>query len=147
MLFSRIFSLWIAYYESLSCPVVEATEDMQILYISVFMDDIAAVGTADDIRKGTRNCRRMEIEKKVICGLKKTKYMVINTRKKPEEVIEERVKKGIVQETDIYKYLGMILNKSGNFKDHIPEFNIKCEVINREIRAIGAIDQVGKEEI
>ena len=44
----------------------------------VFVDDIAAVGTADDIRKGIQNCRRMEIEKKLIYGLKKTKYMVIS---------------------------------------------------------------------
>ena len=44
----------------------------------VFVDDIAAVGTADDIRKGIQNCKRMEIEKKLIYGLKKTKYMVIN---------------------------------------------------------------------
>ena len=39
----------------------------------------------------------MEIEKKVIHGLKKTKYLVINTGNEPEEVIEERVKEGIVQ--------------------------------------------------
>ena len=69
----------------------------------VFMDNIAAVGTADNIRKGIQNCRRMEIEKKMIYELKKTKYMVINTGKEPEEIIE-RVKEGIVQETDIYKY-------------------------------------------
>ena len=113
----------------------------------VFMDDIAAVGKADGIRKGIQNCRRMEIEKKMIYGLKKTKYMVINTGKKPGEVIEERIKEEIVQETDIYKYLGMVINKSGNLKDHILELNRKCEVINREISAIGAKHQVGKEEI
>ena len=62
----------------------------------VFMDGIAAAGGGDNIRKGMQNCRRMEIEKKRIYGLKKTKYMVINTRKEPEEVIEERVKEGIV---------------------------------------------------
>ena len=55
----------------------------------VFMDDIAAVGTTDNIRKGIQNCRKMEIEKKMIYGLKKTKYMVINTAKEPEEVIKE----------------------------------------------------------
>ena len=32
----------------------------------------------------------------MISGLKKTKYMVINMGKEPEEVIEERVNKGIV---------------------------------------------------
>ena len=61
----------------------------------VFMDNIAAVGTADNIRKGIQNCRRMEIEKKMIYELKKTKYMVINTGKKPEEVIQEIIIEGI----------------------------------------------------
>ena len=55
----------------------------------VFMYDIAAVGAADNIRKGIQNCRRIEIEKKMIYGLKKTKYMVINAGKKTEEVIEK----------------------------------------------------------
>ena len=40
--------------------------------------------------------------------------MVINTGKEPEETIVEKVKEGIVQETDIYKYLRMVINKSGN---------------------------------
>ena len=56
--------------------------------MSVFMDDIAALGKADDIRKGIQNCRRTEIQKKMIYGLKKTKYMVIKKGKEPEEVIE-----------------------------------------------------------
>ena len=47
------------------------------IVMSVFMDDITAAGTADNIRKGIQNCRRMEIERKMIYGLKKTKYMVI----------------------------------------------------------------------
>ena len=62
---------------------------------------IAAVGTTDNIRKGIQNCRRMKIGKKMINGLKKTKYMVINKGKEPEEVIEERVEEEVVQETDI----------------------------------------------
>ena len=83
------------------------------------MDDIAAAGTADNIRKRIQNFRTMEIERKMIYGLNKTKYMVINTGKELEEAIEERVKEGIVQETDIYRYLGMVINKSGNLKDHV----------------------------
>ena len=78
----------------------------------------------------------------MIYGLKKTKYMVINMGKEPEEVIEERVNKGIVWETDIYKYLEMVINILGNLKDHILELNRKCAV-TREIKAIGAKDQVG----
>ena len=37
----------------------------------------------------------MEIEKKMIYELKKTKYMVIKTGKKPEEVIQEIITEGI----------------------------------------------------
>ena len=120
--------------------------------MSVFMDDVAAVGTANIIKKGTQNCRRVEIEKKMIYGLKKSKYMVINMGKEPKEVIKEKVKEGIVQQTDIckylvYKYLGIVINELGNLKDHILELNRKCEVIIREINAIWAKHQVEKEEI
>ena len=41
----------------------------------------------------------------------------------------------------------MVINKLGNLKDHILELDRKCEVINREIIAVGAKNQVGKEEI
>ena len=71
----------------------------------------------------------MQIEKKIY-GLKKTKYMGINMGREPEEAIEEIVKEGIVQETDIYKYLGMLINKSGNLKDYILKLNRKCEEIS-----------------
>ena len=45
------------------------------------------------------------------------------------------------------EYLGMVINKLGNLKDHILALNRKCKIINREISAIGAKHQVGKEEI
>ena len=41
----------------------------------------------------------------------------------------------------------MVINKSGNLKDHILELNRKYEVINREISSTGTKHQVGKEEI
>ena len=63
--------------------------------------------------------------------------MAINTRQDPEKAIEEWVKEGIVQETDIYKHLGMVFNKLGHLKD-ILDLNRKCGVINREINAIAA---------
>ena len=63
--------------------------------------------------------------------------MAMSTGKKPEEEIEERVKQGIVQNEDIFKYLEMVINKSGNLKDHIRELNGNCKVINRAISVIG----------
>ena len=73
--------------------------------------------------------------------------MVINMGKEPEEAMKERIKEGIVQETGIYKYLGMVINKSGNLNDHILAGNRKCDIINREVSAIGAKHQVRKEEL
>ena len=43
----------------------------------VFIDDIATAGKTEHIRKGKNNCARMEKEKKISSGLKKTKYMIV----------------------------------------------------------------------
>ena len=45
-----------------------------LIGMTIFMDDIAATGGAEDIRKGIRNCRKMEIEKKM-------EYISINKNK------------------------------------------------------------------
>ena len=55
--------------------------------IPVFMDDISAVGDAEEIRKGIRNCRKVEILKKFEFGLKKTKNMIVITGKEEVEQI------------------------------------------------------------
>ena len=70
--------------------------------------------------------------------------MVINTGREPRAAIEEIVKEGTVQETDIYKYLGIAMNKSENLKDHILVLNKKSEVISQEISGIGAKNQEGR---
>ena len=72
--------------------------------MSVFMDDIATASKAEHIRKGINNCARMEKEKKIIFGLKKTKYMIVKTGTEEEE-INETVKAGRVHRTDKSKYL------------------------------------------
>ena len=81
----------------------------------------------------------MEIEKKMVHGLKKTKYLMINTVKELEEgenVIKGRAKEAIVQERDIFEYVGMVISKSENFKDDTIQLKRKYEVINREISGI-----------
>ena len=113
----------------------------------VFMDDISAVGDAEEIRKGIRNCRKMETLKKFEYGLTKTKIMIVRTGKGEVEQIQERVHQGTVLETDKYKYLGMIINTEGNLKDHMQEMWQKSNKILLQINAIGAKSQVGTEEI
>ena len=113
------------------------------------MDDIAAIGTIENIWKGILNCRRMEIEKKMINRLKKTKYMVTNTGKKNYKRGNRRKsqRRNSSRNRDIYKYLKMVINRFGNLKDHVLELDRKCEVCNREISANGAKRQIEKEEI
>ena len=89
----------------------------------------------------------MEKEKKISFGLKKTKYMIVKTGREEEEEINETVKAGRIQRTDKCKYLGVTISTDGQLTEHIKELNSRCDTINREISAIGAKTQVGKEEV
>ena len=96
--------------------------------IPVFMDDIATAGNTEHIRKDIKNCAGMEKEKKIIFGLKKTKYMVAKTRR--EEEINETVKAGRILRTDKCTYLGMTMSTDGQLTEHIKELNSGCDIIN-----------------
>ena len=112
----------------------------------VFIDDIGTAGKAEHIKKGINNCKRMEKKKKISFGLKKTNYMIVKTGREDEEV-NERVKAGRIQRTDKCKYLGITISTDGQLTEHIEELKTRCGIINREICAIGAKTQVGKEEV
>ena len=53
--------------------------------MSVYMNDITAAGGIEEIKKGIRNCAKMEKQKKMRYGLNKTKYMTIKTGKEREK--------------------------------------------------------------
>ena len=71
--------------------------------MSVYMDDIAAVGGIAEIRTGIRNCAKTEKEKKMRYGLTKTKHMTVKTGKEREEIVQ--VKSGAVQKIETCHYL------------------------------------------
>ena len=104
--------------------------------MSVYMDDIAGAGGIGEIRKGIRNCCKMEKEKKMRYRLKKKNYMLVKTGKEREEIVQEKIKS-----------ITITINEEGNLEVHIEVTAKKCETISREINAIGANNQVGKEEI
>ena len=56
----------------------------------------------------------MEKERKIWYGLKKTKYLMVNTGKEREEILQENVKSGQVQKTETYHCLGITINNEGN---------------------------------
>ena len=103
----------------------------------VFMDDIATAGNTEHIRKGINNCAKMENEKKISFGIKKTNNMIVKTGREEEE-INEIVKAGRIQRTNKCKYLGITISTDEQLTEHIKELNIRCDIIKREICAIGA---------
>ena len=113
----------------------------------VFIDDIVTADKAEHIRKSIKNCAKMEKEKKISFGLKKTKYMIVKTGTEKEKEINETVKAGRILRTDKCKYLGMTISTDGQLTEHIKELTSRCDTINQEISAIGAKTQVGKEEV
>ena len=110
----------------------------------VFMDDIATAGKAEHIRKGINNCARMEKEKKISFGLKKTKYMIVKTGR--EEEINETIKAGKIQRTDKCKHLGIKVSTDGQLTELIKELNTICDIINREICTRGAKNKQEKRK-
>ena len=73
----------------------------------VNMDGIAA-GRIAQIRKGIRNCAKME----------RRKYIMIKTGKEREEIVQENVKSGAVWKTETYHYLGITINKEGHLRTY-----------------------------
>ena len=107
---------------------------------------MTTAGKAEHIRKGINNCARMEKEKKISFGLRKTKYTIIKTERKEEEEINETVKVGKIQRTDWCKYLGTTMSADRQLTEHIKQLNTRRDIVNKEICAIGAKAQVRKEE-
>ena len=71
--------------------------------IPVFMGDIATAGKAEHIRKGINKRARIEKEKKISFGLKKTKYMIVKTGREGEVIL---------------LYLGTTISTDRQLKEH-----------------------------
>ena len=108
----------------------------EFVAILIFVDDVMSAGNAEEIRKAIRSCRSMEDLKKFTFGLKKTKFMVMNTGREEEEVINEEVNMGKVTRTKEYKYVGFHLDERGNCLYHIEK---KSSQIKGQITALKSI--------
>ena len=62
--------------------------------------------------------------------------MVVKTEREEEE-INETLKTGGIQRTHKCKYQRIITSRDGYLIEHIKELNTRCDIINREICAIG----------
>ena len=64
--------------------------------------------------------------------------MTIITGREKQEQIEEEIKERKIEEVDTYIYLGIMLNKECNLKEHIKETENKASRIIREINGISS---------
>ena len=64
--------------------------------MSMYVDNTSVAGGQEEVKQGTKKCGRVEVEMKLKYSLRKTKYMVIMTSKK-EDDISEQVKTGNIQ--------------------------------------------------
>lgn len=87
----------------------------------------------------------METKKKMTYGLKKTKYMVVNTGKEPEEAINEGVHEGVVEKVDEYKYVGLWLNEDGNLMLHLKRSMEKLPGKIQQIKNISSKHNIGPD--
>ena len=111
-----------------------------------YVDDVSTIGEREDIRKGIRNCRQME-KYKFNYSLDKTKYMVIKTGIEKPELVEEKVKEGVVQETKEYKYVGLYVDEKGTLSTHLDFLRGKARNCMRELISTGHEANVGKEAL
>ena len=115
----------------------------QMVGILVFVDDVMSAGTAEDIRKAIRNFAEMEKLKKVTYGLKKTKYIIMNTGREMDEKVTECVKGGKVSETDEYKYVGVWQSKEGNLKLHLEKKKKATKSQISELKSLASYHNMG----
>ena len=64
--------------------------------------------------------------------------MTIRTGREKREQIDEEEKEGKIDEVATQSYLGTMLNKEGNLKEHIKETESKASRIIREIMSENA---------
>ena len=115
-----------------------------VLYgILGYVDDVLGAGTAEKIRTCIRNMRRLEILKKYTFGMDKTKYMIIETGKEEDEIIEEEVEGGLVERTEEHEYLGFWVNESGDCELQIQKKDKKLKGEVSTIRSLACVWNVG----
>ena len=71
--------------------------------------------------------------------------MIVKTGR--EEEVNETAKAGRIQKGDKWKILEMTIPTDGQLTEHMKEVNTRCDIISREICAIGAKTHVQEEEV
>ena len=110
-----------------------------------YVDDLGSAGGAETANRMIMNCNIMEERKKITFNTDKGKsaYLVIH-QKKGSGVITATVKKGEFEEVEEYKYLGVWLDKTGQYRINILKKKEKIPYMISSTKRIASTYKMGK---
>ncbi|MEL6606459.1 MAG: reverse transcriptase domain-containing protein, partial [Cyanobacteria bacterium J06614_10] len=114
----------------------------------IYVDDIMFPSSRKDgIEKAIDNCHSLELLKKFKFNTKPEKSGVLSYgkgKRKESNEIQAKVKNGIIQPVQNYKYLGEWYSEEGNHKLSLSKKREKTEFMIQEILKYGDNNKVGK---
>jgi hypothetical protein len=130
----------------------ENLDEEEIVYPTVavqattYVDDIKGGGARRFVKAVMENCKDKENEKLWEFSTDKSKWMCIANRKEVED-IDIQVRQGKIGKTDVYKYVGNMVNNKGNMDDQLAYMEGKIGGIIREGKKMCCRSRIGKAEI
>ena len=109
----------------------------------VYVDDILGHGSEKTIKGTIENLRGLEIEKKVTFGIEKTHIMKMQYAKNKLEDLELTVRQGQITNSNVEKYVGILVNEKGDNKDRIVSSKNRSHVLSKLINTWGSPYKVG----
>ena len=114
-----------------------------------YVDDIEGGGSKKLVQAIMMSCVEKEEEKLWEFSVDKSKWMCIDKNKKnrEREIIDVEVRQGKLEKTDLYKYLGNMVNELGNMDDQLKFMEEKLPGILREGRKMCCSSRIGRYEM
>ena len=112
-----------------------------------FVDDINyATSKKDKLKKAVENLKSMEKYKGYTfnVGKEKTAILIVDKKKKVDYNLDLYVKKGKIESTNQYKYLGMWYNNKGDHSTSINKRKEKIDIYIKQIKIYGNENLLGR---
>ncbi len=112
----------------------------------MYVDDICGTGSKDNIERVIKNCKAAEEKKKMTFSAEKSIYIKILFKKAESPItneIQQKVTKGKIKETNVYKYLGNFIDNKGSNMTNIEKQKEKIPFMINEMMKYGDTNEVG----
>ena len=116
----------------------------------IFVDDIVGMGRKEDIEEIGEKMNTLEKTKKFVFNNKKDKSEILvmkNNKKEEKKEVNIEVRKGKINTTMEYKYLGDYYNINGDNKTKIERRMKKAKYMAHEVKRKGSTGLVGNADV